>query len=140
MIELQEPELQPTDDRSAWQATWNEDERLLAHTPPGYWHSLVSISQVKRILQDEMPPDLRLRFLQILDNNVRGILSVEAMRHVEPACDVAMKMLDEMNPLSIDDKCRLTRKWNVIAVFVNLNPTILNAIKLFNVAAPLRAA
>ena len=53
MIRLQEPELQPTDDRSAWQATWNEDERLLAHTPPGYWHSLVSISQVKRILQDE---------------------------------------------------------------------------------------
>jgi hypothetical protein len=44
-----------------------------------------------------------------------------------------------MNPLTIDDKCRLMRKWNAIAAFVNLNPSILDAIKLFSVAAP-RAA
>jgi hypothetical protein len=49
MIRLQEPELQPSDDRSAWQASWNDDERLLAHTPPGYWQTLVNMSQVKRL-------------------------------------------------------------------------------------------
>lgn len=54
------------------------------------------------------------------------------MRRVEPACDMAMKMLDEMNSLSIDDKSRLMRRWNVIATFVNLNPSIIEAIKLFN--------
>ena len=69
---------------------------------------LVNISQVKRVLLDEMTPDLRLRFLEILDKMVHGHLSVEAMQRVEPACDMAMKMLDEMKPLSIDDKCRLT--------------------------------
>jgi hypothetical protein len=54
------------------------------------------------------------------------------MRRVEPACDMAMKMLDEMNSLSIDDKSRLMMRWNVIATFINLNPSIMEAIKLFN--------
>jgi hypothetical protein len=130
MIRLQEPELLPYEDHSAWQATWNEDERLLAYTPCGYQHDLVVISQVKRILLDEMPPDLRLRFLEVLHKMVHGILTVEAMQRVEPACDTAMKMLDEMKLLSIDDKCRLLMRWNVIAAFINLNPSILDAVKL----------
>jgi hypothetical protein len=132
MIRLQEPELKPSDDRSAWQASWNDDERLLAHTPPGYWQTLVNMSQVKRLLLGEMDPHLRLRFLETLDKMVYGIITVEAMRRVEPACDMAMKMLDEMNSLSIDDKSRLMMRWNVIATFINLNPSIMEAIKLFN--------
>ena len=93
---------------------------------------LVNISQVKRVLLDEMTPDLRLRFLEILDKMVHGHLSVEAMQRVEPACDMAMKMLDEMKPLSIDDKCRLVMRWNVMATFCNLNSSIVEAIKLFS--------
>jgi hypothetical protein len=131
MIRLQQPELLPTGDHSAWQATWNEDEELLAYTPVGYWRSLVDISMVKRILQDELPPDLRLRFLEILHKEVRDLLTPEALQRVEPACDVAMQMLDEMRPLSGDDKSRLMMKWNVMAAFCNLNPSILEAIKLF---------
>jgi hypothetical protein len=63
---------------------------------------------------------------------VHGHLSVEAMQRVEPACDTAMKMLDEMKPLSIDDKCGLMMRWNVMATFCNLNPSIVEAIKLFS--------
>ena len=62
---------------------------------------------MKRVLLDEMTPDLRLRFLEILHSQVHGNLTVEAMQRVEPACDTAMKMLDEMKSLSVDDKCRL---------------------------------
>jgi hypothetical protein len=131
MIRLQEPELRSTEDHSAWQATWNDDERLLAHCPPGYWYSLVNIAMVKRVLQGEMPPDLRLRFLEILHKQVHDNLTVEAMQRVEPACGTAMKMLDEMKPLSVNDKCKLMCKWNVIAAFINLNPSILEAMKLF---------
>jgi hypothetical protein len=134
IIRLKEPELRPTEDHSAWQATWNDDEHLLAHTPPGYWYDLVNISLVKRVLLDEMTPDLRLRFLEILDKTVHGIFTVEAMQRVEPACDTAMKMLDEMKSLSLADKCNLMRRWNVIAAFINLNPSILEAIKLFSSA------
>lgn len=129
MIRPQEPELLPYEDHSAWRANWSEDEELLAHFPPGYWHDLVNISMVKRLLQGEMPPDVRLRFLEYLNNQVRGLLTLEAMQRVESACDTAMTMLKEMHPLSIDDKCRLMRKWNVIAAFINLNPSILSAIK-----------
>jgi hypothetical protein len=132
MIRLQQPELFPTEDHSAWQATWNEDEHLVAHTPPGYWQNLVEIAQIKRILLDEMPPDLRLRFLQTMHDRVYGHLTLEAMQRVEPACDTAMKMLDEMKSLHTFDKSQLMRKWNVIAAFINLNPSILEAIKLFS--------
>jgi hypothetical protein len=130
MIRPQEPELLPYEDHSAWQATWNDDERLVAQTPPGYWQCLVNISQVKRVLLDEMDPHLRLRFLESLDKMVHGILTVEAMQRVEPACDTAMKMLDEMKSLSIDDKSRLMMRWNVIAAFINLNASVLEAIKM----------
>jgi hypothetical protein len=130
MIRLQEPELKPYEDHSAWQATWTDDECLLAHCPPGYWQSLIEIAQIKRVLQDDMPADMRLQFLEHLHKRVHGHLSVEAMQCVEPACATAMKMLDEMKDLDINDQCRLMLRWNVIAVFVNLNPSILEAIKL----------
>jgi hypothetical protein len=42
-----------------------------------------------------------------------------------------MKMLEEMKPLSLQDKCRLMRRWNIIANFCNLNPSIVEAMKLF---------
>jgi hypothetical protein len=131
MIRLQEPELQPTEDHSAWQQTWNDDEQMLAITPVGYWYNLVNISMIKRLLQDPMPPDYRLSFLEFLHKLVHGHLTLEAMQAVAPACDLAMKMIDEMKALSIDDKCRLMRKWNVLAAFVNLNPSIVEALKLF---------
>ena len=87
VIRFQEPELLPYEDHSGWQGTWNEDEERLAHTPPGYWSSLVNISMIKRVLQDEMPPDIRLRFLEVLNKLVRGHLTLEAMQAVAPACN-----------------------------------------------------
>jgi hypothetical protein len=132
MIRHQEPELQPHEDHSAWQASWNEEERLLASTAPGFWFDLVNIARVKRLLELDMDADLRLRFLENLNNQVRTHLSIEAMQRVGPACDTAMKMLGEMKPLSIDDQCRLMRSWNVMATFCNLNPTMIEAMKLFN--------
>jgi hypothetical protein len=132
MIRLKKPELKPHEDHSAWQDSWNDDERMLAHCPPGYRQSLIEIAQIKRILLDEMPADLRLRFLETMNERVYGLLTIEAMQRVEPACDTAMKMLEEMNSLSRDDKWRLMRKWNVVAAFINLNPSILEAMKLFS--------
>ena len=131
MIRLQDPELKPSDDHSAWQADWTDDERLLACTAPGYWHDLIRIAQIKRLLLIEMPPDLRLGFLQTMNNRVDGTLTLEAMQRVEPACDLAMKMLAEMKTLHIDAQHSLMMRWNIVATFVNLNPSILDAIRLF---------
>jgi len=130
MIRLQEPELKPTEDHSAWQASWNDDELMLAHLPPGYWQDLVEIAQIKRLLSDDMPPDLRLRFLKTMNDRAHGILTVEALRHIEAACDTAMQMLDKMRALNESDNRRLFQRWNVMAAFINLNPSILEAIRL----------
>ncbi len=52
-----------------------------------------------------MPSAYGIDFCKLLDNNVRDILSAQANgRHVEPACDEAMKMREAMKPLGIDDK------------------------------------
>jgi hypothetical protein len=140
MIRLQEPEISPCADHSAWQATWNEDERLLAHTPPGYWVDLINVAMAKRLLQEEMPVDLRLSFLERLHEIVHGGLTLEAMQRVAPACDTVMKMIDEMKPLSDHDKFRLMMKWNVMATFCNLNPSMIEAIKLFDFTPQARSA
>ncbi|OAF11774.1 hypothetical protein AYJ54_07900 [Bradyrhizobium centrolobii] len=120
------------EEHALWQSTWSDDERVLAHTPPGYWYDLVNISMVKRLLQArDMRADLRLRFLEWLNGIVHGNLSLDAMQTVAPACDTAMQMIDEMQHLSIDDKCRLMRKWDIMAGFCNLNPSLIEAMKLF---------
>ena len=137
MIRLQDPELQPYADHSAWQSSWNGDERVVAHTPPGYWGSLVTISQVKRVLRYELPFDVRLRFLEFLNGQVNDQLTAEALQCVKPACDTAMKMLDEMKPLNMLDRLNLMLKWNVIAAFCNLNPSLVQAMKLFGRYTPL---
>ncbi|WP_157839467.1 hypothetical protein [Bradyrhizobium diazoefficiens] len=113
----------------AWLEGLTADERILVHTPAGYWHDLVNIAMVKRLLKQEMPADLRLRFLEHLNAQVHSLLTLEAMQAVEPACDTAMSMIDEMKALSIDDKCRLMCKWNVMAAFCNLNPSLIEAMK-----------
>jgi hypothetical protein len=132
MIRLQDPELKPSDDHSAWQESWNDDERLLACTAQGCWHDLIRIAQIKRLLLVEMPPEMRLRFLQTMNDRVHGMLTLEAMQCVKPACDTAMKMLAEMKSLHLDDQQKLMLRWNIVATFVNLNPSILDAIRLFD--------
>jgi hypothetical protein len=62
---------------------------------------------------------------------VPDLAALEAMQRVEPACDTVMKMLEEMKPLSLEDKCKLMRRRNVIANFCNLNPSLIEAMRLF---------
>jgi hypothetical protein len=135
-----EPEPLPTADRSQWQDSWSEDERRLAYAL-GYGDSLIDIAHVKRVLQDEtLPPDLRLRFLEILNKFVRNHLTLAAMQAVAPACDTAMAMLDAMKPLSVEDRARLMTTWNAVAAFANLNPSIISAIALFDSSGQQRSA
>jgi hypothetical protein len=143
MIRLK-PEPRGSEDHLAWLASLTDGERMVAHCPPGYWQMLVEIAQIKRILLGKLPADLRLRFLETMNDRVHGILTLEAMQCVEPACDVAMKMLDEMKALHVSDQRKLFMRWNVFAAFINLNPSIFEAIKLMMpydvVARPWRGA
>lgn len=140
MIRMQEPELQPYEDHSAWQASWTDDEAMVAHTPSGYWMELIYIAYFKRFLQKELQPDVRLQILERLNEMVRGYLTLDALQRVDPACDVAVKMVEETNNLSIPDKCRMFSRWNIMAAFCNLNPSLVEAMRLMNASWTSRVA
>jgi hypothetical protein len=109
--------------------TWTDDERLVAYTPPGYFFDFVNMSEVKRLLQHDMPSDLRLKFLEYLNDHATGDLTLEAMQRIDPANDEAMKLL-EIKKLSINEQYRTMQKRDIKAAFCNLNSSIIEAIKL----------
>ena len=121
-----------SEDTSAWHETLNDDDRVVVHTPPGYWLDLVLISKIKRLLQDPTPLDYRVKFLNWLERQPHGILNIEAIKAVEPACDTAMAMLDETKGLSVEAQCRVFRDLKLFAKFIQLNPSLLRAMHLMN--------
>lgn len=106
--------------------------------PSGYWYDLVAVSQIKRLLQKDMPADLQVRFLELVTKKARGLVPMEAVTVIKPACDAAMAMLEELESLSIDDRCRVMRRIEVFDAHIALNPSILDAVKLCHAYSPLR--
>jgi hypothetical protein len=45
-------------------------------------------------------------------------------------CDGGERMMSELDKLHISDKCAVMRKWNVMAAHCNLNPSLIEAMKL----------
>lgn len=122
----------PHDEHETWRAGWQDDDRLLAHIPPGYWFDLVNISRVKMLMLTDMPDDIRLRFLEWLNEKVvHGLLTPAAMMAVKPMSDAGEKMMRELDKLHISDKCAVMRKWNVMAAHCNLNPSLIEAMTVF---------
>lgn len=122
----------PYAEHEAWRAGWQDDDRLLASTPPGYWFDLVNISRVKMLMLSDMPDDVRLSFLEWLNEKVvHDLLTPAAMMAVKPMSDEGEKMMRELDKLHLYDKGTVMRKWNVMAAHCNLNPSLIEAMKLF---------
>ncbi|MET4149908.1 hypothetical protein [Bradyrhizobium sp. RT7b] len=121
----------PAAEYEAWRTEWQEDDRIMAETPPGYWFDLVNISRVKRLLMGQMPDDVRLQFLEWLNEKVihEGLTPVVTLA-VKPMCDAGERMMRELDKLHLSDKCAVMRKWNVMAAHCNLNPSLIDAMKL----------
>jgi hypothetical protein len=131
----------PEAEYDAWRAAWQDDDRILAHTPPGYWFDLVNISRVKMLLLQEMPDDLRLTFLEWLNEKIiHELLTPAVMMAVKPMCADGEKMMRELDKLCLHDKCTVMRKWNVMAAHCNLNPSLIDAMKLFKRSTQREAA
>jgi hypothetical protein len=103
---------------------------MIGDLPCGYQYDLVLVSQIKRLLQDDMPIDLRARLLELIAKRARGVITMEAVAAIQPAPHAAMAMLDEMSKLSIQDKENVMRRPEIFEAHIALNPSILNAIKL----------
>jgi hypothetical protein len=103
---------------------------MIGDLPCGYQYDLVLVSQIKRLLQDDMPIDLRARLLELIAKRARGVITMEAVAAIQPAPHAAMAMLDEMKNLSIEDKEKVMRRRDVFEAHISLNPSIMEAISL----------
>jgi hypothetical protein len=64
-------------ERDAWMALLSDDENVILHAPSGF-RTLTAISEVKWFLEQEIPDDARLRFLEFLERQ-DDLFSVEAI-------------------------------------------------------------
>ena len=114
----------------AWIDAMSPDEKLILYTAPGHRYTLVMISVTKRALVGEMPNELRLRFLEILDR-ISGFefLSPEVVARIDPICDGGAEIVDEAR--------KLGKKWldkiaehDVFRTFCTLNPSLLEELRM----------
>jgi hypothetical protein len=120
----------------AWWATLSDEEKMVAHVPPGYQHLLLVIAYIKRVLVVcEMKAGERLYHLEWLNKQTdNNYISPEMLAIIEPMSDAEMAMMHEAR--SLDQKgsdaksFEILTRWKVLNSFLALNPSILAAIKL----------
>lgn len=137
-------------DRAAWQDSWTADEKLAANVPCGYRYTIVLVAWTKWALIscNDMPVGDRLRMLEFINGFVDGYFTEAALAAIEPACETAVEMIRECLKVDEGDDPRrgksldLMASWEVFGHLVELNPSMLAAIKLFrtNAAQPAPAA
>ena len=111
------------------------DDLLIAHTPLGRRWNMIAASLAKRVLQEDMPAGLRLRFLECLNAMIGLNFTAEMLAMIEPMCDTAFeiwkeaKTLDPKNDKACMASFNVLASWRVFHHFLELNPSILAAIK-----------
>ena len=95
--------------------------------PParGYKYTLVLASVTKRALQWEMPPKMRLEFLEHLDKMRDDFLTAEALALVEPIDDSAYEIVCEA--MKLGPFKALDVYADKFDIFAALNPSLLLA-------------
>jgi hypothetical protein len=120
-----------------------DDETL--DFPAGHRDVLVMISVAKRALTAEMPPQLRLRFLQWLDFSQKPYahdsrFTPEIIAAIGPMCDKGDELFSETMKLGWMECFRTISRDDVFGVFVALNPSLLTAIRMRHQAFAGRAS
>jgi hypothetical protein len=120
-----------SEQHAVWWATLSEDERLVAHVPVGYMHTLLLISYIKHVLgRCPMSVGERLTMLENLNRLVDNYITADVLATVSPSCNATAKMIFETDALEANDAFKVLTSWEVFGNFLKLNPTLLDAIKL----------
>jgi hypothetical protein len=117
-----------TDERIAWTASLNEDERVILHTPIGLRYVLVSVAEVKWFLSHDIPAEYRLKFLEFIDSHT-DLFTPEAYALVEPMCAEGRELIKEARKLG-NKWLDVVARWEVFNAFIALNPSMLDALKM----------
>jgi hypothetical protein len=91
MITHEEIHRQSYEERDAWLASLNDDEKAIVSCPVGHRWTLVVISETKRFLSMDISAEHRLRCLEFLDR--LDFLTAEAITVIEPMSDEAYEMV-----------------------------------------------
>lgn len=88
----------------------------------GHQYTLVMISITKLCLKGEIPPDMRLKFLQHLDKMCDQVITPEVIASIEPMCEDAYEIVQEA--IKLGPKKALDVYADKFEVFATLNPTL----------------
>jgi hypothetical protein len=116
-------------ERSEWLQSLSDDEALVAYTPVGYRYTLVVLSEAKRSLLADLPPEYRLKILEHLDRRT-DTFTAEAIAQIEPMCDEAYEIFKEAQKLGASKALDVFARWEVFNAFAALNPSLLTAIEM----------
>ena len=98
--------------------------------PVGHKCTLVLASLTKRLLEDEMPANYRLQFLEHLEKMVRGSggLTEEMIAAVQPMCEQGYEIVREAQSLGASKSLDVVAE--VFPTFAMLNPSLVAALEL----------
>lgn len=107
------------------------DEYRMVHIPSGHLFSLANVAYFKRaLLTLEMTAGERMRFLEGIGSCVHGCVTQEAVEVIEPACNTAMQMLQELNKVDRAQRSQAFSKGGIFRLLAKLNPSLLSALRL----------
>jgi len=116
-------------ERDAWMASLSEDENVILRAPPGCRYMLATISEVKWWLEQKIPDDARLRFLEFLERQ-DDLFSVDAIAQVDPMPGEGREIIQEARKLGKDKWLDVVARWDVFGALVAINPSMLQALKM----------
>lgn len=99
------------------------------HLSMGHRYSLVMATEVKQLLQGEMPPEMRLDFLSHLDKMIDHVITAEIIGMLDPMDEQGAELMKEARKLGYG--LRSPNAFNVLdqkfEVFAALNPSLRTA-------------
>lgn len=95
----------------------------------GHVYTLVLVSHLKEVLQQEMPPEWRLQFLEHLEKMQDVVLTPAVIALIEPMDGRGMELIEEARKLGYRSYPRsfFTVLYEKFDVFAALNPSLQRA-------------
>jgi hypothetical protein len=115
----------------AWLESLTGNEWRIVHMPRGDLMDLAYISTFKHaLLNIEMTAGERLRFLDGIAACVRGPVTSDAVEVIQPACDTARQILNEISGVGPARACQAFSDGDCFRILARLNPSLLRALEL----------
>jgi hypothetical protein len=126
-----------TPEHTTWLAALSKDEQAVVDTPVGRLFELLVIAYIKHAIErTKMERAERAFLLEKLNALPDGSLTVEMLATIQPMSDTEVAIYQEARSLDPkDDKCgeasfKMLTNLRVFSHFINLNPSLLTAIKM----------